>query len=81
MSTEELYKLYCECGCKVTTDSRNVPQGSIFFALRGENFDGNEYALKALEAEKLKNTFLLNMSYEIRTPLTSVLGFAELFEK
>ena len=37
--------------------------------------------LKALEAEKLKNTFLLNMSYEIRTPLTSVLGFAELFEK
>ena len=50
MSTEELYKLYCECGCKVTTDSRNVPQGAIFFALRGENFDGNEYALKALDA-------------------------------
>ena len=37
--------------------------------------------LKAQEAEKLKNMFLLNMSYEIRTPLTSVLGFAELFEK
>ena len=50
MSTDELYKFYCECGCKVTTDSRNVPHGAIFFALRGENFDGNEYALKALEA-------------------------------
>ena len=50
MSTEELYKLYRECGCTVSTDSRSVPAGAIFFALRGENFDGNEYALKALEA-------------------------------
>ena len=50
MSTEELYKLYCECGCKVSTDSRTIPAGAIFFALRGENFDGNEYAVKALEA-------------------------------
>ena len=50
MSTEELYKLYCECGCKVSTDSRTIPAGAMFFALRGENFDGNEYAVKALEA-------------------------------
>jgi UDP-N-acetylmuramoyl-tripeptide--D-alanyl-D-alanine ligase len=50
MSTEELYKLYCECGYKVSTDSRTIPEGAVFFALRGENFDGNEYALKALEA-------------------------------
>ncbi len=35
---------------------------------------------KAQEAELLKNAFLLNMSYEIRTPLSSVLGFAEMFE-
>lgn len=34
---------------------------------------------KAQETEKLKNTFLMNMSYEIRTPLNAVLGFAELF--
>ena len=34
---------------------------------------------KAQETEELKNTFLLNMSYEIRTPLNAVLGFAELF--
>jgi len=35
---------------------------------------------KAQEAELLKESFLTNMSYEIRTPLTTVLGFAELFE-
>ena len=38
-----------------------------------------EETKKAQEAEELKNTFLLNMSYEIRTPLNAVLGFAELF--
>lgn len=36
---------------------------------------------KAQEAENLKNSFLQNMSYEIRIPLNTVLGFAELFEK
>lgn len=34
---------------------------------------------KAREAEQIKELFLTNMSYEIRTPLTSVLGFAGLF--
>ncbi len=46
----ELYKKYKECGGKVTTDSRTLKGGELFFALKGENFDGNEYALKALEA-------------------------------
>jgi len=50
MQTEELYRLYRECGCQVSTDSRSIPEGAIFFALRGESFDGNDYALKALEA-------------------------------
>ena len=36
--------------------------------------------IKAQEVETLKNTFLRNMSYEIRTPLNSVVGFAELFD-
>lgn len=47
---EALYAKYLACGCKVTTDSRAIRGGEIFFALRGENFDGNNYALKALEA-------------------------------
>lgn len=33
----------------VTTDTRSIPQGSIFFALKGARFNGNEFALKALE--------------------------------
>lgn len=46
----DLYSKYLECGGKVTTDSRAIAGGEILFALRGENFDGNDYALKALEA-------------------------------
>ena len=46
----DLYSKYIDCGGKVTTDSRAIAGGEIFFALRGENFDGNDYALKALEA-------------------------------
>ena len=45
---EELYKKYCDCGYRVTTDSRAIKGGEVFFALRGENFDGNTFAIKAL---------------------------------
>ena len=38
-----------------------------------------EETAKALETERLKDAFLLNMSYEIRTPLNTVLGFAQMF--
>ena len=48
MMIDELYALFRQHPV-VTTDSRRTPQGSIFFALKGENFDGNQYALKALE--------------------------------
>ena len=47
METEELYAIYCRHPY-VTTDSRNCPEGSIFFALKGANFDGNAYAVQAL---------------------------------
>ena len=33
----------------VTTDSRVCPDGAIFFALKGPNFNGNNYAESALE--------------------------------
>ena len=49
MNIVEIYNRYKECGC-VTTDTRTLKGGEMFFALKGENFDGNEYALKALEA-------------------------------
>lgn len=47
---EELYGKYRDCGYRVTTDSRAVKGGEMFFALKGENFDGNLYAGKALES-------------------------------
>ena len=46
----DIYRTYKECGGVVTTDSRAIKGGELFIALKGENFDGNEYALKALEA-------------------------------
>ena len=46
---DHLYRIFLE-STGVTTDSRNVPQGSIFFALKGDNFNGNRFALAALEA-------------------------------
>ena len=49
MNIIEIYNKFRECGA-VTTDSRTLKGGEMFFALKGENFDGNEYALKALEA-------------------------------
>ena len=48
MSIKELYKLYQQHPC-ITTDSRECPQGSIFLALKGESFDGNKFAVQALE--------------------------------
>ena len=46
--TEKLYRLFLECG-KVATDTRKLTGGEMFFALKGENFDGNLYAMDALE--------------------------------
>ena len=48
MSTEDLYKLFKQYP-EITTDSRTCPEGSMFFALKGENFDGNLYAMQAIE--------------------------------
>jgi UDP-N-acetylmuramoyl-tripeptide--D-alanyl-D-alanine ligase len=48
MDIKELYKHYQEHPV-VTTDSRDCPVGSIFIALKGETFDGNQFAASALE--------------------------------
>ena len=48
MEIKELYEIY-KAHPVVTTDSRNCPEGSIFFALKGETFDGNKFAVAAIE--------------------------------
>ncbi len=49
METADLYALFRKYP-SVTTDSRMCSRGSIFFALKGERFNGNLFAEKALEA-------------------------------
>ena len=46
---DELYTLFLQHP-QVTTDSRDCPTGSLFFALKGESFDGNAYARQALDS-------------------------------
>ena len=48
MEIEKLYSLFKQHP-HVTTDSRNCAKGSIFFAIKGEHFNGNFYAREAIE--------------------------------
>lgn len=49
MQTSELYQLYLQ-NPSVQTDTRKLKKGDLFFALKGPNFNGNEFAKGALEA-------------------------------
>ena len=49
ISIEELYSVYLNHRA-ISTDSRQIIPGSLFFALKGDNFDGNKYAGIALDA-------------------------------
>ncbi len=48
MTIPELYDLFIKHPV-ITTDTRDCPPSSLFFALRGTSFNGNEFALQALE--------------------------------
>ena len=48
MNLSALYQIFLDCQL-VTTASRNCPEGSLFIALKGESFNGNAFAGKALE--------------------------------
>lgn len=48
MDIELLYTVWLEARA-ISTDSRKIVVGSIFFALRGDRFDGNTFATQALE--------------------------------
>ncbi len=47
MEIEELYQKYLETG-KVSTDTRQITSGSVFFALKGPSFNANEFVEEAL---------------------------------
>ena len=48
MTIEKLYIVFLAQGQKITTDTRRIEQGQIYFALKGVNFDGNKFAQEAL---------------------------------
>jgi len=47
MKISNLYKIFNKHP-NVTTDTRNIKENSIFFALKGDNFNGNKFAKKAI---------------------------------
>ncbi|MBN2665820.1 MAG: UDP-N-acetylmuramoyl-tripeptide--D-alanyl-D-alanine ligase [Bacteroidales bacterium] len=49
MYTEQLYRIFREESSGVSTDTRTLKKGQLFFALWGQNFNGNEYASEALD--------------------------------
>jgi UDP-N-acetylmuramoyl-tripeptide--D-alanyl-D-alanine ligase len=49
MEIEKIYQLFISQGKQISTDTRKITPGAIFFALKGENFNGNLFVDKALE--------------------------------
>src|SRR5450631_1907987 len=47
VSTEDLYRIYLDHPA-VCTDTRKVKSGDLFFALKGDNFNGNHFAIQAI---------------------------------
>ena len=47
---ENLYQKYLDCAQNIATDTRKITSNCLFFALKGDNFDGNAYAATALAA-------------------------------
>jgi UDP-N-acetylmuramoyl-tripeptide--D-alanyl-D-alanine ligase len=45
---QEIYSKFIECEQQVSTDTRKIPSGCIFFALKGPHFNGNKFAKEAL---------------------------------
>ena len=49
ISTQQLYAIFQQHP-SVTTDTRKINKGDIFFALKGPSFNGNAFAQQALDA-------------------------------
>ena len=48
MKISQLHHYFLNCN-KVSTDTRKINKGDMFFALKGDNFNGNTFAKQALE--------------------------------
>ena len=48
MNVKTLYQRFKECDSTIDIDSRSISKGSMFFAINGEKFNGNRFAIEAL---------------------------------
>lgn len=48
MNIQEIHNLFLKCS-SISIDTRKIEKNSMFFAIKGENFDANTFAAKALE--------------------------------
>jgi len=91
MEIQDLYYLFLEKE-NVSTDTRNIIKDSIFFALKGENFDANQFAQQALDNGASyaivddKNVvksdkFILVDAYKIIDPTTYTQVYNDMFLK
>ncbi|WP_320814647.1 UDP-N-acetylmuramoyl-tripeptide--D-alanyl-D-alanine ligase [Flavobacterium sp.] len=64
MKMKNLYIKFLECSA-VSTDTRKIEQNSIFFALKGDNFDANSFTKEALE-KGAKYVVIDNPKYHIK---------------
>ena len=49
MKTDQIYRIFREESKGVSTDTRTLNKGEIFFALSGDNYNGNKFAAEAVE--------------------------------
>lgn len=66
-TTQELYTLY-RSSTGVSTDTRKIREGNIYFALKGDNFDGNQFAKQAVQAGA-SYAVIDNLDYETENTL------------
>lgn len=63
MNIQEIHNLFLQCK-SVSIDTRKIEKGSMFFAIKGENFDANTFAQQALDLGALY-VIIDNASYLI----------------
>jgi len=77
VSLNLIYKTFLK-GAAICTDTRKISSGCIFFALRGANFDGNNYAIEAI---RLGAAYAIvddpNLSHEQLVQTSDVLLFLQ----
>ena len=70
MEISKLYEVFKSCN-SVFTDTRKIIKGGIYFALKGDNFDGNDFANEAIKngAKTISN----KLAVELAIPNNKVL--------